>query len=103
MSDDEKNVVSIKDLKDNEKLPKGLIKRYPTEERKHGITDFRCSVSKSYSYNQYTDLKVTGELKGRVTKYTLMMFVVYNRNDELIEAVFDETIDKDLVETWLFQ
>ena len=88
-------IVSVKDLKESEKLPKGLIQRFVSEEQKFGITDFCCSISKGYGYDQYTNLKITGEYTGKVSQYIVMMFMIFNANDEMIEARFGEEIDKD--------
>lgn len=88
-------VVSVKKLKEKEKLPKALIQRFESEEQKQGITDFRCSVVKDYTCDRYCVLKITGEYFGKVSRYTLIMVMFYNANNELIEALFDEVIDDD--------
>lgn len=89
------NVVFVKKLQDDEKLPKDLIVRYPAEEQKIGITDFKCSVRKEYDCNNYVYLKITGEYSGKVNKYILLVFMIYNANGQLIGADFDEEIDND--------
>jgi len=86
--------VSVKKLQDKAKLPKSIIKRYPAEEKKYGITSLQCSISKDYSFDRYTNLKITGEYSGKSSRYVLMMFLVYNANHELIEADFDEEVDE---------
>lgn len=88
-------VVSVKKLQEKEKLPKSLIQRFESEEQKQGITDLRCSVMKDYTYERYCNLKITGEYFGKVSRYTLLMVMIYNANNELIEARFDEEIDQN--------
>lgn len=87
--------ISVKKLEEDEKLPKEIIVRDIEEEKKYGITDLKCAVYRSYIYDRYMNLKINGEYSGRVSAYTLMMFLVYNGNDELIEARFDEKIPND--------
>lgn len=87
--------ISVKKLEEDEKLPKEIIVRDIEEEKKYGITDLKCAVYRSYVYDRYMNLKINGEYSGRVSAYTLMMFLVYNGNDELIEARFDEKIPND--------
>lgn len=87
--------ISVKKLEEDEKLPKEIIVRDIEEEKKYGITDLKCAVYRSYVYDRYMNLKINGEHSGRVSAYTLMMFLVYNGNDELIEARFDEKISND--------
>ena len=87
--------ISVKKLEEDEKLPKEIIVRDIEEEKKYGITDLKCAVYRSYIYDRYMNLKINGEYSGSVSAYTLMMFLVYNGNDELIEARFDEKIPND--------
>lgn len=86
-------IVSVKDLKEDEKLPKGLIQRFVSEEQKLGITNFRCSIVNSYVYDRYVNLKITGEYTGKVSQYIVMMVIIFNANNEMIEACFNEKID----------
>jgi hypothetical protein len=87
--------ISVKSLQEDEKLPQELIVRNIGEEKKYGITDLKCAVFRSFTYDRYTNLKINGEYSGRVSGYTLMMLLVYNGNGELIEANFDEKISDD--------
>lgn len=84
--------ISVKDIKENEKLPKDIILRNLDEEKKFGITDLKCAVFRDYSYDRYTYLKLNGEYNRKTSKDTLILFLVYNGNGGLIEASFDETI-----------
>lgn len=88
-------IISVKKLQEKEKLPKALIQRFESEEQKQGITDLRCSIVKDYTYDRYCNLKITGEYSGKASRYTLIMVMIYNANDELIEARFGEKIDQD--------
>jgi len=89
------HAVYVGKLNQGEKLPKWVFKRYPKDEEQNGITEFRCSASKAYQSDRYTDIKVTGELHGKTTRYTLMIFLVYNANEELIETNYKEKLDDD--------
>lgn len=91
----EVKAVPVSQLGEDEKLPKSIIFRNITEEHDNGITDFKCALYRSYVYGRYTDIKITGEYSGKMSRYTLMMFLIYNGNGELIEASFDEEIDED--------
>ena len=84
--------ISVKKLQDNEKLPKEIIERNPDEERANGITDFSCAIFTDYSSDRYTSFKINGEYSGRTSRYTLVVFLVYNGNGDLIDASFGETI-----------
>ena len=88
-------VISVKKLQENEKLPKGIIVRNLEEEKKNGITDINFAVFRDYSYDRYTYLKLNGEYSGKTSRYTLLMFLVYNGNGELIDASFDEKLPDD--------
>ncbi len=88
-------VVSVKKLKENEKISKKLIKRNITEEHKHGITDINLTVKCESIYEKYVNLKITGEYLGASKKYLLIVLMIYNANNELIEACFGEDIDDD--------
>jgi hypothetical protein len=87
--------ISVKKLQDNEKLPKEIIEINTDEERANGITDFSCAIFTDYSSDRYTNFKINGEYSGRMSRYTLMMFLVYNGNGDLIDASFDEKIADD--------
>lgn len=87
--------VSVKKLKENDKLPKEMIERNLKEEKENGITDLKCAVFVDYSSERYTTLRINGEYSGKASRYTLMMFLVYNGNGNLIDASFDEKIDDD--------
>lgn len=87
--------VSVKKLKENDKLPKEIIERNLKEEKENGIIDLKCAVFVDYSSERYTTLRINGEYSGKVSRYTLMMFLVYNGNGNLIDASFDENIADD--------
>lgn len=87
--------VSVKRLQEKDKFPKEIIVRNLKEENENGITDLKCAVFADYTSDRYTVLKINGEYSGRMSRYTLMMFLIYNGNGELIEASFDETIPND--------
>lgn len=89
------DMVQPSKYEDNEKLPKSLIQRFPNEEKKNGITDLRCSIFKEYSSDRHSTLKVIGEYSGKCSKYTLKVIMIYNANDELIDADFNESIDEN--------
>ena len=90
------SVVDLTKVELKEKLPKSLIQRFPDEEQRQGISNFRCSITKDYSFRGYCHLKLTGELTGNIPRYTLLMIMVYNANNELIGASFDEKIEQNL-------
>lgn len=94
--------ISIKDLSDNEKLPKSLIYRHVDEEIRLGIADLKCSVKKDYDYEHYLSLKITGEYSGKSTEYLIIMFMVFNAHNEMIAATFDELIDNEFKGTKSF-
>ena len=87
--------ISVKELQVNEKLPNEIIEINTDEERANGITDFSCAIFTDYSSDRYTNFKINGEYSGRMSRYTLMMFLVYNGNGDLIDASFDEKIADD--------
>lgn len=88
-------VVNLSTIDKSEKLPKSIIEHFPKDEQMRGITDFKCSVTKDYGYGNYCNLKLTGELVASMSQYTIMMIMVYNGNNELIGADFDEELSKD--------
>ena len=88
-------IVEVLRLEDNDKLPKGIIRRIPEEEQRNGVTDLKFSVFKDYTSGRYTALKVIGEYTAKCTQYTIMYILVYNANNELIDASFDEKLSND--------
>lgn len=87
--------IEVKKLKEEEKIPKRLFDRDPTQEKKLGITDLKCSIRVSSIYEKSVSFKVTGEYFGKASKYLLIFIMFYNANGELIEANFHERISKN--------
>ena len=94
--------ISVKKLQDNEKLPREIIERNSNEEKSYGITDFSCAIYTDYSIDRYTSFRINGEYRkinvedsDRMYRYTLMVFLVYNGNGNLIDASYDVDIEND--------
>lgn len=85
----------IADYEDGEKLPKSLIDVQMQTFTGLGIKKFTCAVRKDYTNEAETSLKITGDYEGKTTKYISLFFMCFNAHNELIGALFDETISDD--------
>ena len=80
--------LSMEKMKLYEKLPKERIERYPDIERKFGIKEMKCSVSRGerFDWDCHTEnLLVRGELSGRLPKDILLLVMIFNGQGEMIE------------------
>ena len=85
----------IADFEDGEKLPKNIIDIQMQTFTGCGIKKFTCAVRKDYTYTAETSLKITGDYEGKTTKYITLFFMCFNVRNELVGALFDETIGDD--------
>jgi len=88
-------LVSLKKLEQNEKIPKSFIKRNTKKEKEFGINDFRCSIRKEYENENTITLKITGEYEANSLENLIIFFMFFNDEGQLIEALFEECINKD--------
>lgn len=86
--------VRLNKLHEHDKLPSEIIICNTVEAEENGITEFKCAAFRSYTYDRYTYLDINGEYSGKVSHYTVILFLIYNGNGELIGANFDKEIPK---------
>lgn len=86
----------ISAIEEKGKLSKERIVLYPEEYQTLGITNFRATVIKDYSYDDTSSFMVNGEYDGKTKKRLLIVIMVYNSQNELIGADFDERINENI-------
>jgi len=86
----------ISAIEEKGKLSKERIVLFPDEYQKLGITNFRATVIKNYSYDDTSSFSVNGEYDGKTKKRLLIIIMVYNGQNELIGADFDERINENI-------
>lgn len=87
-------IVSVEKLQDKEKLPKSIILHNVQEERNNGLNSFTCAAYCSSYGGNTKSLHINGEYSGKMSRDVIILILIYNANDELIEANFSEKIEK---------
>lgn len=87
---------AISSIEEKGKLSKDRIVLYHDEYQTLGITNFRATVIKDYAYDDTATFKVNGEYDGKTKKRLLIIVMVFNSQNELIGADFDERINEKI-------
>lgn len=87
---------AISTIEEKGKLSKDRIVLYHNEYQELGITNFRATVIKDYSYDSTATFMVNGEYDGKTKKRLLIIVMVFNSQNELIGADFDERINENI-------
>ncbi|MCC4339305.1 hypothetical protein LMB24_00725 [Limosilactobacillus reuteri] len=78
--------VNLRNISEDNNLPKSVIVRIDKDERKFGITDINCTIKKEESYyDGLGEVRLFGEVKHQASNKTALIYViVYNDNNEII-------------------
>lgn len=81
-----KNLFNFSSLGDSFKLPKWLINRDQTGEKKYGIDNCQMLLYKEFDFTNTICIKIVGEMSGHATfaRSLLLIFVVHNDKGEPI-------------------
>lgn len=85
--------LSISKIPLNSKLPKAIFHRDVEAERKYGIIDFSCVARKSFEDEEWSEIKIAGEIKGKCNKEVVILFLLYNSSDMLVDFACDIHIE----------
>ena len=88
--------IAVTQIKRNEKIQQKYIETYPDENRKIGITSLRIVIFKDSDHGRLINFKLTGEFTGKLKESISFFIMVYNADNELIEANFHQGKDSHL-------
>ena len=90
-----KGAVSVASLEKGDKLPKERFVLLPEEYLKFGVTNFKATAIKDSAYTGEAKFMINGEYDAKTKECVVVIFMVFNANNELIGASFDEEIEEE--------
>jgi len=78
--------ICVKNLEENEKIPKDRIIQYPQEEKLLGITSLKSTIRAFFpvEFDSTYYISIAGEYEGDATENLILMVLIYNAEGALI-------------------